>query len=207
MKMKNVETIQMKIKLDGIKPDIWRRFIIDSTFTLHKLHETIQIVMGWYNSHLYEFDIHGGNFGVPDDEGDFLDNEVENAKKVKVGSFELQPKDKFRYVYDFGDDWQHTIIVEKVLKIGEDVYPICLDGERNCPPEDCGSIPGYEDIVNAIKKPTSKEAKEIADWLGETYDSEKFDIEVINERLKELKKVKRIAGQGRKKVIGSINNN
>ena len=205
--MKNVETIQMKVKLNGIKPDIWRRFIIDSSFTLHKLHATIQIVMGWYNSHLYEFDIHGAKFGIPDEEGDFLDCEVRNSKKVKVSSLELQSKDKFQYVYDFGDDWSHTIIVEKKLKIGEVEYPICLDGERNCPPEDCGSVPGYEDIVNAMQKPKSKEAKEFIEWFGEPYDSEEFDIERINQRLKTLKKAKKKDGRGRKKEIGSANSN
>jgi hypothetical protein len=209
MIMENIETIQMKIELDGIEPDIWRRFVVDSSFTLQELHETIQIVMGWWDSHLYEFEFWGMHFGIPDPDDELLDYEVKDSRKKKLKSLRLNPRDKIKYTYDFGDDWEHTITVEKVMKIGAAPYPICLDGERNCPPEDCGSIPGYEDIVNAMKNPKSKEAKEYAEWLGEPYDPEEFDIKRINTRLKELGKrsPKAKGGRGRKKEIGPANGN
>jgi hypothetical protein len=205
--MKNVETIQLKVKLNRIKPDIWRRVIVDSSYTLHQLHETIQIAMGWYNCHLYEFNVQGEIYGIPDEEDNFLAYEVEDSRKIKIDALGLALKDKIKYVYDLGDDWAHTIIFEKILKIGEVEYPVCLAGARNCPPEDCGSVPGYEEIVEAMKKPKSKEAKEFIDWLGGPYDSEEFDIERINARLKTIKKEKKKDGRGRKKEIGSAKSN
>lgn len=181
--------LKMKVKLEGAKPEIWRSFVVDSSISLSDLHDVLQIVMGWTDSHLYIFEIHGVEYGVPSDE-DY--EEVTDAKKVKFSKLELHEKDKFRYTYDFGDDWVHTIKVEKILP-GENPYgsPFCLEGERNCPPEDCGSIPGYEDIVEAMKNKKSKEAKEFIEWLGEPYDPEYFDIEEINKRLKNLKTQKK----------------
>jgi hypothetical protein len=188
----------MKIKLNGIKPVIWRSFVVEDSLSLEDLHNVIQIVMGWGNCHLYEFDIFGMRFGVPSEDG-FDDYDIENAKKVKISKLKLNEKDKFGYIYDFGDDWNHTVTVEKILP-GESPYdgPFCIEGERNCPPEDCGSIPGYEDIVNAMKNKKSKEAKEFIEWLGEPYDSERFDLDEINKRLK-YHQPKKKAGQGKKK--------
>lgn len=182
-------SMKMKVKLEGVKPEIWRSFVVDSSISLNDLHDVLQIVMGWDDSHLYIFEIHGMGYGIPSDE-DY--EEVTDAKKVKLAKLELQEKDKFGYTYDFGDDWVHTIKVEKILP-GENPYgsPFCLEGARNCPPEDCGSIPGYEDIVEAMKNKKSKEAKEFIEWLGEPYDPECFDIEGINKRLKTLKPKKK----------------
>ncbi len=182
-------SLKMKVTLDGVKPEIWRSFVVDSSLSLKDLHDVLQVVMGWENSHLYVFEINGMEYGIPSDD-DFTDVEV--AKKVKLAKLGLQEKDKFRYTYDFGDDWKHTIKVEKILP-GENPYgsPFCLEGERNCPPEDCGSIQGYEDIVEAMKNKKSKEAKEFIEWLGEPYDSEYFDINGINKRLKSIKPKKK----------------
>lgn len=178
-------SLKMKVKLEGVKPDIWRAFVVDSSLSLENLHDVLQIVMGWDDSHLYLFEINGIEYGIPSDD-DF--NDVTEAKKTKLAKLGLQEKDKFRYTYDFGDDWVHTIKVDKILP-GESPYgsPYCLEGARNCPPEDCGSIPGYEDLVEAMKNKKSKEAKEFIEWLGEPYDPEYFDIEAINKRLKGIK--------------------
>jgi hypothetical protein len=183
--------MQLKIKLDEIKPDIWRRFIIDSSFTLSQLHEVIQIVMGWENYHLYEFDIHGEAYGIPNDEYEIFGVEMNDCKKTKIEKLNLKPKDKFTYTYDMGDDWRHKIIVEKITQNEEVSSPMCIEGARNCPPEDCGSIPGYEDIVNAMNNPKSKEAKELIEWLGGIYDPEIFHIETINEELNKKWKYKK----------------
>ncbi|NLD91381.1 MAG: plasmid pRiA4b ORF-3 family protein [Fibrobacter sp.] len=179
-----LHSMKLRIKLNGIKPEIWRSVVVEDSLTLQDLHNVIQAAMGWGNCHMYEFEIAGIRYGIPDDDG-FDEHEIENAKKVKLSKLKLTEKEKFEYIYDFGDDWNHTIKIEKILP-GESPYdgPFCIEGARNCPPEDCGSIPGYEDIVEAMKNTKSKKAKEFIDWLGEPYDAEHFDIEEINTRLK-----------------------
>jgi hypothetical protein len=184
--MLQIDTLQIKIELDRIKPAIWRRFIVDTSFSLHKLHKTIQFVMGWYNAHQYEFNINNTRYSITDQNDNYLDYEIIDSKKTKLRSLGLQQNDNFKYVYDFGDDWKHTIYVEKILKIGPVAYPMCLDGDRSCPPEDCGSIPGYEELVESMKKPESQEATRVTEWLGEPYDPDFFDIRSINERLESM---------------------
>jgi len=172
------ELIQMKISLDWIKPEIWRRFIVDSSISLDDFHDIIQIVMGWTNSHLYVFFIKGVEYMPADDDSE---QEAKDTKGVKLNKLKLNKKDKIRYVYDYGDNWEHTILIENIFTPEEEMaIPFCLDGARNCPPEDCGSVPGYEDIVKAMKKPNTKAAKELIEWLGEKYDAEEFNIDEIN---------------------------
>jgi hypothetical protein len=177
------EIMQMKISLDWIKPEIWRRFLVSSSISLEDLHTTIQTVMGWTNSHLYGFYINGAQYS-PDDDGEF-ESEGEPIKGVTLKKLKLSVKDEIRYIYDFGDNWEHTIKIEKILPLDDKTQtPLCIDGERNCPPEDCGAAPGYEDLIEALKKPKSKEAKEITEWLGRPYNPEDFNIEEINDLLK-----------------------
>ena len=116
---------------------------------------------------------------------------------TKLNKFGFKKKDKFKYIYDYGDSWEHTIKIENIYEPKEgSIAPICIDGARNCPPEDCGSIYGYEDILKAIKKPTTKASKELLEWLGDDYDPEEFNIDEINKRLqpKKTKKKKKSAG-------------
>jgi len=188
------ELIEMRISLDGIEPEIWRKFIVDSSIFLDDFHDIIQVVMGWENSHLYAFYINGVEFMPADDD---FEKEAEDTKGVKLSKLNLEKKSKIRYIYDFGDSWEHTIKIIKIYKPEEELMtPICIDGARNCPPEDCGSIPGYEDILTALEKPTTKAAKELIEWLGDDYDPEEFDINAINKRLqpKKIKKKKTAGG-------------
>lgn len=180
------EIIQMKISLDDIKPEIWRRFTIDSSSSLADLHITLQVVMGWENYHLYGFYIDDAKYGPEEDESD-----PEDANKTTLKSLKLKTKQEFRYVYDFGDDWQHTILIEKIEKSeNASELPLCLEGARCCPPEDCGSIPGYENLIKAMQKPKSSEAKDLIEWLGKIYDPEEFDLALINSILQPGKKTK-----------------
>src|SRR3989344_5149317 len=128
--------LQLKILLEGITPKIWRRFLVKDSSSFHELHNIIQQVMGWDNYHLYSFHINKEEIGIPDP--DFRD-ELLNAKKIKLKD-KLSLKQKFGYVYDFGDYWEHILTVEKILD-GKSVVlvPVCLEGERACPTEDCGS--------------------------------------------------------------------
>jgi hypothetical protein len=142
--------------------------------------------MGWTNSHLYGFSIDGIDYSPADDE---FESEYEDTKGKTLENLGVRPKQKMKYTYDFGDDWEHTIAVEKIFEndLGMEP-PFCVDGAGNCPPEDCGSIPGYADIVEAMKKPASKQAQEFIEWLGQSYDPEKFEIDEINKALKYFRK-------------------
>jgi hypothetical protein len=191
-----VRVLQLKILLEGITPKIWRRFLIKDNISFHDLHNVIQVVMGWGNYHLYSFYIDKEEIGMPD--SDFR-NELLNAKKIKLKD-KLHLKQKFGYVYDFGDNWEHTLVVEKILD-AKDVAecPTCLKGERACPPEDCGSYPGYYELMKIKKNKKHPEYKErIVEWLGEDFDFEDFDIDKIN---KELLKLIKVDGRSRYWVV------
>jgi hypothetical protein len=185
------ELYQIKITLDGIEPEIWRKFIVDSSTSLDEFHDIIQIVMGWENYHLYGFYINGLEYS-PADDFLYLEQNAEDATSIKLKEFGFKKNDEFQYIYDYGDSWEHTIKIEKIYEPEEgSLAPICIDGARNCPPEDCGSIYGYKNILNAIKKPTTKAAKELLEWLGDNYDPEEFNIDEINKWLNPKKAKKK----------------
>jgi hypothetical protein len=145
--------------------------------------------MGWFESHLYEFRLGEMIIGEKDDDWDFYDRyEVKSAKRIKLSSMNFAPKDKFRYVYDFGDNWRHDIVVEKVLDPEEGVkYPVCIGGKRNCPPEDVGGPWGYEDFLEAIQDPQHPEHESMLEWVGGSFDPEEFSIDEVNDMLKMIK--------------------
>lgn len=188
--MENTETdqvsstpkiLQLKITLAGSKPPIWRRFLVEDSITFHRLHNIIQIVMGWENYHLYMFQVNGTEISVPHPDDMF---EAMNSKKTRLKDI-LSEKQRFGYVYDFGDDWKHVIVVEKVLeKDKPQKCPVCTDGKRNCPPEDCGGVWGYEELLEIKKDKNHPQYEEmIVDWLGEDFAPEKFDLDEINKSL------------------------
>jgi hypothetical protein len=174
---------QIKITLRDIKPPIWRRIIVPADYTLSQLHEIIQVTMGWQNMHLYHFRVGKLRFGEPDEE---FPDEMLNARAVQLGKIiERLPKN-IPYEYDFGDSWEHDLKFEKIIEWKKGMHiPQCTEGARACPPEDCGGVPGYEDILEALKNPNTKENKALLDWLGE-YDPEGFDLNDINDQLKDL---------------------
>ena len=178
--------LQLKIYLKNIDPKIWRRFLVSDNILFHQLHNILQEIMGWENYHLYSFDIDGMRIELPD-EGGYSENESENSKKIKLNKFIGAEKKKFDYLYDFGDSWEHEIIVEKISKnLPENVkqIPYCLEGERACPPEDCGGVLGYEELIEISKDKNHPDYEErIKDWLGEDWDFEKFNINEINKKL------------------------
>lgn len=173
---------QLKVTLRGIRPPIWRRIQVTGDTTLHQLHWILQTTMGWYGGHLHEFDIFGTSYGDP---ADSMDGEVLDEKKVKLNRLISEEKEKFHYLYDFGDSWEHEILVEKILpQEKETQYPICLKGKRACPPEDCGGPWGYEELLEAIKDPSHEDHEDMLEWIGEDFDPDRFDLEEINRRLK-----------------------
>jgi hypothetical protein len=177
------EIIQLKITLQWTKPPIWRRFLVEKSITFHNLHHIIQDVMGWCNYHLYDFTVNGDRIMKPFEDNE--DDEAIDSSKITIDSYLKVPTQKFHYLYDFGDSWEHLLTVEKILPREANVqYPVCIKGRLSCPPEDCGSIPGYYNMLEIIKNKKHPEHKEMLEWLGEDYDPEYFNLEEINEALK-----------------------
>lgn len=174
---------EMKVRLKGIKPAIWRRFRLSGSASLYKLHLILQAVMGWSDYHLYEFQIGQLRFGEPDPNW-----ETRSAKRVRLSDILTKEKARFTYVYDFGDDWEHEVVVEKILPSAEKlVHPICIGGKRACPPEDCGGIGGYSRLLELISNPKDDEYEEMMEWLGGGFDPERFEPDEVNRRLKSMR--------------------
>jgi Plasmid pRiA4b ORF-3-like protein len=172
---------QLKVTLEGIRPPIWRRILVRSDVNLAGLHQIIQSAMGWNDSHLHDFTAGGISYG---DRSFGEDMDVEDERKVRLSEIAPQPKDRFRYMYDFGDGWEHIILVEAVKTPEAGArYPVCVTGKRACPPEDCGGVWGYADMLEALADPEHPEHDELKEWIGESFDPEMFDLEQANLRL------------------------
>jgi hypothetical protein len=172
---------ELKITIQDIKPPIWRRVQVTDC-SLAKLHDIIQTCMGWDGCHLHAFEIGGEQYGEPDPDGMM---ETEDERKAKLSQVVARGFKKFSYVYDFGDNWDHIIQVEKVLPAEPGVrYPRCMDGKRACPPEDCGGPWGYGDFLEAIHNPEHAEHEDMLEWVGSKFDPEKFNIEAVNRKLR-----------------------
>jgi hypothetical protein len=186
MGVKQLRSIyQLKVTLNGSKPPIWRRLLVPGNINLGSFHIVLQIVMGWTNSHLHQFILGRTMYGIPDDEfgGDF-GLEIEDENKYKLSQLLKKEKDSLKYEYDFGDGWEHKIILEKILPYESSVkVPSCIKGKRACPPEDCGGIWGYQDLIEVINDTSHPEHEEMLEWLGGDFDPEYFDVNEINEIL------------------------
>jgi len=178
-------TCQLKITIQEIRPPIWRRVRVPGRMSLEALHRVIQIVFGWTNSHLHEFDIGGEDFGNAEEfprPGDPGEHRVSIA-----GAVGMEIK-RFLYTYDFGDDWRHEVVVEKVEPAGpgED-RAVCLGGKRHGPPEDCGGSWGYVEFLEAIHDPRHEQHGEMLEWIGGGFNPEAFDLAAVNKRLATVK--------------------
>jgi hypothetical protein len=178
---------QFKITLLETTPPIWRRIHVEDC-TLDKLHEHIQTAMGWTNSHLHQFDIEGKIYGDPEllNDGfeDFqcVDSTITNLSRILPKSGKHF---KFKYEYDFGDDWEHEILFEGTPTADPKVkYPLCLDGERACPPEDCGGVWGYDEFLEAISNPKHDEHEDMLEWIGGKFNPEEFDPKTATKKMK-----------------------
>ncbi|MEI8182962.1 MAG: plasmid pRiA4b ORF-3 family protein [Desulfomonile sp.] len=180
---------QMKVTLKGIRPPIWRRIQVPANFKLKAFEVILQTVMGWGGGHLHEFDIHGVSYG---DLSQFEKGDVLDEKKIRLDQLITGEKEKFFYVYDFGDNWEHEILLEKILPIDPGTqYPVCLSGKRSCPPEDSGGPWGYEELLEIIKNPEHSEHEDTLEWLGGDFDPEWFDRETINMELEGIRNTRR----------------
>lgn len=173
---------QLRISLDDSNPEIWRRVLVPGKLSVDKFHLITQIVMGWSNSHLYEFEIQSKKYTNPDYGFDDMGSlpPPANAKKVKIADV-LSKKDRFNYLYDFGDGWTHSIVVEEILEPSDLFhYPVCLDGANACPPEDCGGIHGYYHLLEDLEQKDSEEYLEAMAWIGGQFNHTSFDPNRVN---------------------------
>jgi hypothetical protein len=175
---------QLKITLLGIQPPIWRRILVPSTMPLCCLHDAIQAVFGWTDTHLHHFEKHGEYWGVPDDE-DF--EELNDESKVAVRRVLVRESDSMTYTYDFGDDWRHRILLEKIIRAEMSaIRPICVDGRRRRPPEDVGGPSGYQEFLKVIFEPGHEESERFREWAGGKFHAEEFDLKGVNNILSRM---------------------
>ena len=175
---------ELEIWLMEIEPRIWRRFAVPANIKLPRLHEVIQDMMGWTNSHLHEFSGENCRYSEPDPDL-VMDGDTLDEGKARLTDLVRQPKDQFVYQYDFGDNWQHVVEVVSVGTPETGVkYPVCLAGERACPPEDCGGPWNYDEFLETILDPDHEEHEEMIEWVGSSFDPEAFDVNEVNRLLR-----------------------
>jgi hypothetical protein len=188
MRQKSQTVYQLKIALLDIRPQIWRQVVVPADIRLDRLHIVFQAALGWTNSHLHSFGIGETEYSMPYEEGDLEELTMEDEQKVRLNDLVTEVKAHFGYDYDFGDSWQHLVTVEKILSADPDVrYPVCLAGNRSCPPEDCGGVWGYAELLKVFKNPKHPEYKDMKEWVGRRFDPEAFDLERINKELVRLR--------------------
>jgi len=190
------DIIEFKIELEGIKPKIWRIFQVESSITFNELHKIIQKVMGWEDYHMYDFKAENTNIIDSRSESfeqvlgrDIAKNEIK-ANKAKLFDFIKNKGQKVTYMYDMGDSWEHKLTVKNIFEVDDSKkdFPVVIDGERACPPEDSGGIWGYENLLEIQKDPENPEYEEmIEDWLGEDFDPEYFDVDEVNKKFRRKK--------------------
>jgi hypothetical protein len=176
--------LQVKISLLGTsKPPVWRRLLIPATIRLDRLHHVIQAAMGWQDCHMHAFADGSCEYGPADPELGHRDE-----RKTTLDRLLKRQGERIRYTYDFGDSWEHEIVVEKVLAAEPGArHPVCVAGNGACPPEDCGGVWGYEHLREVLADPADEEHEEMLQWLGLQTDAEldpaRFDVDEVNRAL------------------------
>jgi len=183
---------QIKVTLDGIRPPIWRRLLVPGLLSLKDLHDVLQVAVGWTDSHLHQFVARGTLYGRPDPAG--FGRGCVNENGVRLDEVLKAEKDAMIYEYDFGDGWHHKVILEKILGGAVDgAAPSCAAGARACPPEDCGGVWGYANLLKIISDSSHPEHDEMLEWLGDQFEPERFDISETNSVLARIKRRGRTA--------------
>lgn len=185
--MVSPQIFQLKVTLLGTSPPIWRRLLVSAELTLAQFHDVLQTAMGWEDGHMHEFSVGQRRFRRPDPEDRFLGlPSVEDERTVRLSGILARVGSKVIYTYDFGDTWEHGIVLEKRVPVDPTVtYPVCTGGQFACPPEDCGGVPGYYDLVEALSDPNHERHEEMLDWIGD-FDPEGFSVDDVNRKLTPL---------------------
>jgi hypothetical protein len=174
---------RLRILLSESDPPIWRAVEVPSDIRLERLHYIIQAAMGWCDSHLHQFTV--GNECTADPEAE---EGVRDEMTVRLHQIASEKGSSFLYVYDLGDDWQHEVTVEAVEpRVDATTHARCTGGARACPPEDCGGIPGYEDLLRVLRDPLDDEHAAMWELVGSRFDPEMFDLGAANRRLKQVR--------------------
>lgn len=179
-------TMVFRVSLLDIKPDIWREIEVPATYSFWDLHVAVQDAMGWLDCHLHMFRVPDpetgeiGEIGIPDEDG-FLDGPPTSPGwEIAIADYFIKPGDQASYEYDFGDGWEHQVSLERISESKKGMkYPKCLNGKRACPPEDCGGVWGYEQLLGIISNPEHEEHETMMEWLGGEFDPENFDAESV----------------------------
>lgn len=177
---------ELKVTLRHIQPPIWRIIRVRGDTTLEELHSILQAAMGWSDSHLHEFSVGRKCYSAWDAEAD---SECDDEQRVRLDEVVKRRGGKILYEYDFGDSWVHEIVVERVLPASERDLPtpVVISGRRSCPPEDCGGVPGYYQLLEALGDPDHPDHETFREWCGEGFDPDRFDVARANTRLRRLR--------------------
>ena len=179
-----MEVYAMKVTLLGTSPPVWRRVLVDRDMTLRDLHLTLQAVMGWENSHLHQFVLPRRWNRNP--QRDFC-TKIVNESRTRVGDVIGTAGERLLYEYDLGDGWRHELRLEDVLLGDESFQPMCVAGERCCPPEDCGGPQGFAAMLAALRNASDSSHEEVCEWLGD-FDPASFSADEITRRLRRRRK-------------------
>jgi hypothetical protein len=176
----------LRLSIVGTTPPVWRRLVVRESMWLSRLHDSIQVIFDWFDYQTHAFNLDDLRFGNP------LKREamsIEDDRDVTLADLDLEHRERFTYGYHFGEGWQVEIKVEKMGKIAKGVtYPTCTAGDQAGPPEDCGGLEAYHDMLACIKEPQSDLGREWLEWLGPDYDPDICDLDKINKSLKKLGK-------------------
>jgi hypothetical protein len=183
-----IQAIRIKIILDRTNPLIWRELLVPKDITFYKLHHAIQIAMGWTNSHLFEFKIEGYRIGeIYENLEEQGESHIVNAKETKLIGLVDKEGEEFKYEYDFGDGWDHSIILEKYESLkSTHQLPFCISGALKCPQEDCGGITGFYDFLSIISDKLHPDYQDTKVWAGGKFDPTEFDVVKINKYIKSI---------------------
>ena len=184
------EIYQLKVTLLGTSPPIWRRLLVPADLTLAQLHDVLQAAMGWEDGHMHEFSIGRRHFGRPNPDDRLMGMpHVENERTVRLSNLLGRVGAEAVYTYDFGDGWEHGLVLEKRLSADPNTaYPVCTGGQLACPPEDCGGIGGFYDLLEALGDPAHEQHDELRDWVGDEYDPDAFSVDDVNRMLTPLRR-------------------
>lgn len=175
---------QLRLTLEVVRPTVWRRLLVPGNVRLDKLHRMFQAAMGWEDSHLHAFEIGDERYGPQYD--DYPEDELDEADITVL--LAIGDVRQFTYEYDFGDGWDHEVVVESIsrsplgLKFG-----VCVDGQQACPPEDSGGASGYADLLRVLADPSDAEHEEFSRWVGGSFDPDEFNLALANARLRAVR--------------------
>jgi hypothetical protein len=178
--------LTLRLSVVGTTPAVWRRLAVRESMWLSRLHDCIQIIFDWFDYQTHAFNLDNLRFGNPLKRQELS---IEDDRDVTLADLDLEHRERLTYGYHFGDGWQVEIAVEKIEAPQKGLYyPVCLAGERAGPPEDCGGLEAFHDMLACIKEPHTDLGREWLEWLGPEYDAEVCDLEKINKALKKLGK-------------------